>query len=193
MFAAIHVGTISPQCFQDFITREQNNTKSDDLRLTEGVGSALTGSETNTSSGGVSREPSAAAYTTANTKVLSQSTSKTGRHKRVQGVWTQMGINYTNGAQVNYGAMFIFIPLIIQPRISANKNSSPSIYKCTFTFDRFFRGVEVGTCDVFLFLQSLLDNRQSRSFILSVIERFNFREHSAFAVMMMNYLPVCTD
>lgn len=186
-------GQFHHNAFRILSPGSKTNAKSDDLRLTEGVGSALTGSETNTSSGGVSREPSAAAYTTANTKVLSQSTSKTGRQKQVQGVWTQMWINYTNGAQVNYGAMFIFIPLIIQPRISANKNSSPSIYKCTFTFDRFFRGVEVGTCNVFLFLQNLLDNRQSRSFILSVIERFNFREHSAFAVMMMNYLPACTD
>lgn len=98
--------------------------------LTERSGSALTGSETNTSSGGVSREPSAAAYTTANTKVLSQSTSKTGRQKQVKGVWTKMEINYTNGAQVNYYTSFIFMPLIIQQSIRANQSSSPSIYKC---------------------------------------------------------------
>lgn len=98
--------------------------------LTDRVKSALTGRETNTSSGGVSREPSAAAYTTANTKVLSQSTSKTGRQKQVQGVWTQMEINYTNGAQVNYHSGFIFMSLIIQQSIWANQNSSPSIYKC---------------------------------------------------------------
>lgn len=39
----------------------------------------LTGREINTSSGGVSRDPSAAAYTTANTNVLSHSTSRTVR------------------------------------------------------------------------------------------------------------------
>lgn len=98
--------------------------------LTERVENALTGSETNTSSGGVSREPSAAAYTTANTKVLSQSTSKTGRQQQVQGVWTEMEINHTNGAQVNYHSRFIFTPLIIQQSIWVNQNSSPSIYKC---------------------------------------------------------------
>lgn len=98
--------------------------------LTVRIVGALTGSETNTSSGGVSREPSAAAYTTANTKVLSQSTSKTGRQKQVQRVWTQMEINYTNGAQVNYRSSFIFMPLIIQQSIWANQNNSPSIYKC---------------------------------------------------------------
>lgn len=90
------------QCFHDFVTEDHIRTickvMTLDYRdmLTESVWSALTGSETNTSSGGVSREPSAAAYTTANTKVLSQSTSKTGRQRRVEGVWTQVEINYTN-------------------------------------------------------------------------------------------------
>lgn len=42
----------------------------------------LTGREINTSSGGVSRDPSAAAYTTANTKVFNQSTSRTVRNNK---------------------------------------------------------------------------------------------------------------
>lgn len=149
--------------------------------LTERVGSALTGSETNTSSGGVSREPSAAAYTTANTKVLSQSTSKTGRQKPVQGVWTQMEINHTNGAQVNYHSRFIFMPSIIQQTLfwfAPTKTATHPFTSATFTFDRFLWGVEGGRCNAFLFLQSLLDNRQSRLFIWSVTGRFNFREHS---------------
>lgn len=46
----------------------------------------LTGTEIKTSSGGVSREPSAEAYTTANTYVLSQSTSRAVRDKKVM-IW----------------------------------------------------------------------------------------------------------
>lgn len=42
----------------------------------------LTGREINTSSGGVSGDPSAAAYTTANTKVFSHSTSRTVRKRK---------------------------------------------------------------------------------------------------------------
>lgn len=49
------------------------------------MNSVLTGKEMNTNSGGVSRDPSAAAYTTANTNVFSHSTSRTERENRTKG------------------------------------------------------------------------------------------------------------
>lgn len=55
-----------------------------------------------------------------------------------------------------------FLAINYSAKYMDKQNRTPLIYKHTLTFDRFFWGVEVGTCNDFLFLQGLLNNGQSQ-------------------------------